>query len=864
MLRRHLVLALLNVTAVGAGAATQAPVLKDVNRLFPAWRRYSPVNAIGDVNGDGHLDVVFVANGDYSEVWLGSADSVFRGVPNAFPRIDELPTAIALADVDGDGDLDCVCAANPSASSGPGYQGYDRVFLNDGSGRFQPSPQGPFWSGVNTDMVAGDLDGDGDPDLVLGRGAPGSWPNGAALVFINDGTGAFTADSTRLTTPGPGTNDLALFDQDGDGDLDLYCGNVWGPTGPFSPSVGDQLFHNNGAGFFSPVPLAVSAGNITLEVHARDFDGDGDVDVITRDTVHGVEYRRNDAGTFTSFVPALPPVPGWISQLVLGDWNADGLVDLGVRYSAALHTLVQTTPGQFAPSALPVLSTGDRAVLAFDHDGDGDGDVIAPATYGASAPESEWFRNLGSSWAPTPTAPVPPLPFGSASLQKLFDVNGDGRLDVVRSPHRGAGSIWLGNAAGTFTPMPAAALGAFATPLPPPSSGDFACGDIDNDGDVDIVCAVAADPYTTPPTSQLYRNTAAGFIVSPLPLYAESVLLGDLDSDGDLDAVMTGFNTRAVLRNDGTGAFTITNLPAIAVQFSFPPYLVDLDGDHDLDIAVYNSGPPLYQCGYLANDGTGQFTAVPIPGLSPLRRVVAADFDSDGDVDLVADGDQYFPRQFLRNAGGGTFSITVLPGPVSPTRQLVAADVDGDGWSDLIEIDPCGTPCGFTPTRILRNDHVGGFTPLPGSVVEAPFDTLYSDVGDVDGDGDVDLMLASWHGTELYRNLHHQIAWSALPRVGRTLTLELYGRANEGCVLGLAFAPAAPPLVLPGIGTLRLDLMSLLIAAIGIYDVDGTGVFVGAVPNDPMLLGLSLYWQALSLGATWHLGNLETTTLLER
>jgi hypothetical protein len=110
--------------------------------------------------------------------------------------------------------------------------------------------------------------------------------------------------------------------------------------------------------------------------------------------------------------------------------------------------------------------------------------------------------------------------------------------------------------------------------------------------------------------------------------------------------------------------------------------------------------------------------------------------------------------------------------------------------------------------------------------VEAPFDTLYSDVGDVDGDGDVDLMLASWHGTELYRKPAPSDRVERAAACRRTLTLELYGRANEGCVLGLAFAPAAPPLVLPGIGTLRLDLMSLLIAAIGIYDVDGTGVFV--------------------------------------
>jgi hypothetical protein len=863
---------------LAVGAAAQSPVLKDVNRLFPAWRAFSPVHAIGDVDGDGHRDVVFVATGTGSEVWLGSQGSVFRGVAASFPRIDERVNAVVLADFDGDGDLDCAVAASPNGSSwgSPGSQGYCRVHVNDGTGRFQPSVHGPFASGIPC-IAAGDIDGDGDRDLVLGS-PPSTSPFVLSRnqVLVNDGTGLFTLENQRLTTPTPGTNALALFDQDGDGDLDLYCGNTWGSTSSFppSPAVGDQLFHNDGAGFFTQVPLATFAGNSTLEVHARDFDGDGDVDVLTREAVpqfaQGLQYRRNDGGTFTSFVPAIPPVPGSISQLLTADWNGDGLLDFAVRYGSTLHLRVQTAPGQFAASGLPSLWTMDRNVLAFDHDGDGDGDVIAPAYYfgyptWAGAPESEWFRNLGTTWALAPRAPVPALPFASASRGKLVDVDRDGDLDVVQSPHYGPGGIWTNDGGGSFTAVAIAALGDFATPIPF-GTGDLAFGDVDGDQDVDIVAAIRPGSTIAAPFCQLYRNAGGVFVASQLAaLHADQVALGDLDGDGDLDMVLTGYNTRAVLRNDGTGTFTPTTLPAAAVEFSIPLVIADVDGDLDLDIACYSAWPQSQAAGFLANDGSGSFTPVPIPGMSQWLRMAAADFDADGDVDFVLDNSNNLPRQLLRNGGGGAFTIQTLPsGSNSSTRVLRSGDVDGDGWPDLLEIEACGPACGLPASRVLRNDHTGGFTPVASSIVEPPYDARDAELGDVDGDGDVDLMLASWHATELYRNLNHQVAWTSWPRVGHTLMLELYGRAGEACALGVAFAPAATPLPLPGIGTLRLDLASLLIVATGTYDANGTGVFVSAIPNVPAFVGLTLYWQALSVGPALHLGNLEVTTLAAR
>jgi hypothetical protein len=89
--------------------------------------------------------------------------------------------------------------------------------------------------------------------------------------------------------------------------------------------------------------------------------------------------------------------------------------------------------------------------------------------------------------------------------------------------------------------------------------------------------------------------------------------------------------------------------------------------------------------------------------------------------------------------------------------------------------------------------------------------------------------------------------------------LDLEGRANDPFALGLAFAPAHVPV--SGLGTLRLDLASLFVVAIGALDGAGAATFQQLVPPVPALVGWTMYWQTLS-GTPLRLGNLERTTFL--
>jgi hypothetical protein len=174
------------------------------------------VVALGDLDGDGDLDV-FVANGDdkseADEVWLNDGTGAFSDTGQRLGSASS--HAMALGDVDGDGDLDAFVGV---AHSSPD----NKIWLNDGAGNFSDS--GQDLSGPNVaDVALGDLDGDGDLDVFMGTYYGGN------EVWLNDGAGNLSASDQNM-----GDSDsrgLALGDLDGDGDLDAFVAEFGWPDG---------------------------------------------------------------------------------------------------------------------------------------------------------------------------------------------------------------------------------------------------------------------------------------------------------------------------------------------------------------------------------------------------------------------------------------------------------------------------------------------------------------------------------------------------------------------------------------------------------------------------------------------------------
>lgn len=210
---------------------------------------------------------------------------------------DILPVRSAdleLIDVDLDGDPDLMIAGYNEDLEEP----IARLYLNDGSGGFDPVESAPFVPVLFCSIAFADVDADGDPDLVL-SGYDGENPQRVAMVYRNNGGGNFSEiEGNSIRGSSDGSVDLA--DVDGDEDLDLLITGLE----QLSPGmVGSSLYLNDGTGVFTET----LAGLQPIENGDADFadvDGDGDQDLFISGRSDGFDqvallYLNDGLGTFT-------------------------------------------------------------------------------------------------------------------------------------------------------------------------------------------------------------------------------------------------------------------------------------------------------------------------------------------------------------------------------------------------------------------------------------------------------------------------------------------------------------------------------------------------------------------------------------
>jgi Flp pilus assembly protein TadD len=333
----------------------------------------------------------------------------------------------------------------------------------------------------------------------------------------------------------------------------------------------------------------------------------------------------------------------------------------------------------------------------------------------------------------------PPASPRAGSTSSLADIDGDGDLDLLAA---GADGVRVSrNDGGRFSPLTVDAI------VGPASA--IVAGDCDNDDDVDLL-------VLRPAGVSLLKQEASGRFVDATAAAGLSTAGGaprtaawlDADHDGDLDLFLGGDAVR-LFRNNGKAVFeditAVSGFQSVPVQAAVP---TDYDNRRDIDVLLVPSsgGPLLYRN---MRDGTFRNVAKEV-GLTiegSLRAAAAADVNKDGYVDF------FFARAGSAGAlalsdGRGRFAVSAADDSTANAQGAQFVDYDNDGLLDLVALTPGGL-------RVVRNlgtrwmDVSGSAVPASSSVSGSAVASLA--VGDIDGDGDDDLIVDG-AGSRILRN----------------------------------------------------------------------------------------------------------------
>ncbi len=658
-----------------AGPTTAYPLVGHVRRIL----------APGDLDGDGRDD--FLVINESSNYFPASELQFWRCLPDrTLQRAWTVvagpgPLAVAAGDFDLDGDLDLATAESdhitPRRNDGggvftalkPTYVSlvlYDIVSVDLGAdGRpdlvgmtfgearlYQALPDGTGFDPWGLEIApgvraatAGDVDADGDDDLVL---TP--FPGGALQLFRNDPT-EFKFLGALPTAHDVGC--LTIGDVDGDGAPDLVLGDALNHA---------LVWHRNRGGFSFDAPRSRPAGQAPQDIDWADVNADGWADPLLgcRSVVAVLAYPAGPDILDSLATADAGPQP---EVVALGDVDGDGRRDFVVANegAASLSRFVSGPDGlswtrnDLAVEAAPV----DLAIADLDADGRDD---LLSLHAGVLAQVSLRRSDGLGGFAPVDSMATLPNP----SFLRIADLDRDGDLDLLAlSTASGKGRMFLGDGSGGFAVGPDVTFpGGSRSPL---------LRDITQDGwpDLVVVQKPSANVAILPGTAALQFGPAIDIPVIGLP-QAAAVL--DADEDGRLDLVV-GFETipgLALVRSLGEGVFAAPTA-VLGGAWLRALFAGDVDGDGHGDVVALAAiaGSPATAGSVLLVRGRGDGTFEPPIGHLTSRgaaSLVVGDVTGDQRPDAIVCNRSENTVDVMRNLTSGP--VGVAPRPVAAGERL--------------------------------------------------------------------------------------------------------------------------------------------------------------------------------------------------
>lgn len=348
-----------------------------VNIIGGVFDSQAPHAVFGtDIDGDGDTDVLSASYNDNKIAWYPNIQGAL-GSQRIITVVADGARDVFAADIDGDGDMDALSAS--------GYDNSIRWYENfDGQGSFDLIHLVSDNASNAYAVFAADIDGDGDQDIL----SASSSDDKIAWYENEDGLGGF-GDQIIITKAAKGATDVLAADIDGDGDMDVASAST------FDDKIA-WYENTDGQGTFGDQRVISTNADLAIALHSVDMDGDGDVDLLSASSGDNkiAWYKNLDgAGTFSA-EKIVSVVADRAFAVYTADLDNDGDQDVisGSRDDDKVAWYDNLGDERFSQEQIITTNAqGVRSVAAFDIDLDGDYDVLS-----ASQDDNRiaWYENL--------------------------------------------------------------------------------------------------------------------------------------------------------------------------------------------------------------------------------------------------------------------------------------------------------------------------------------------------------------------------------------------------------------------------------------------------------------------------------------